>query len=664
MLQSGVESLKGIGSVRAAQLSRLGVCTVEDLLFYLPRTYRDYSVALPVAVLRHGMDCAVRVRLLSEPTCAYFHGLTLVSAEATDGTGKLRLKWYNQPYRRGQLHVGDTAVACGRIDARKGLSMLNPSLSTALPGLLPVYPLAQGLTQRALREAVERALPAVHELHDPFPQALLDRYALCPLQQALLDAHHPASREALSGARRRLAFQDVLYYLLNVELQKQERRRHTGISFDCRGVRERYLQKLPFAPTGAQLRVMEEIAGDMAAPSPMNRLLQGDVGSGKTAVALYALCVACANGYQGVLMAPTEILAGQHYETLRAIFGDAVCLLRGGLPRKRRAELLRQIASGRALAVVGTHALLQEDVRFQRLGLVVTDEQHRFGVAQRAAIADKGVRPDVLVMSATPIPRTLALLLYGDLDVSILDELPPGRKPVRTSFIPEHRREDMYAYLARQAAQGVQSYVVCPFIDATETTNGRSAEELYAELQKRLPGARIGLLHGRMRPAEKEAAIEAFRRGEVGILVTTTVIEVGVHVPNASIMVVEGADRFGLAQLHQLRGRVGRSDAQAYCFLLSDSGSETALERLSVMTTTHDGFVIAEHDLAQRGPGDFFGTRQHGESGVSLDVDTALLQQAAEAARDVLERPTAGNEQLLQAAQERYTARFSHIVMN
>ena len=664
MLQSGVETLKGIGAVRAAQLGKQGIRTVEDLLFCLPRDYRDYAVEVPVSALRHGLDCAVRVRILSEPTSSFFHGISLVSAPATDGTGKLRLKWYNQPYRRGQLHAGDTVVACGRIDARRGLSILNPLFSAELPGLLPIYPLSQGLTQRLMREAVERALAAVAELQDPIPQELLAEYDLCPLQQAIFDAHRPRERGALERARRRLAFENLLYYLLTVELQKQERRRHTGIAFDCEGVRGRYLQKLPFAPTGAQLRVMEEIARDMAAPAPMNRLLQGDVGSGKTAVALYALCIACANGYQGVLMAPTEILAQQHYDTLRAIFGDAVCLLHGGMQKGQRAAILERIASGTALAVVGTHALLQEDVRFARLGLVVTDEQHRFGVLQRAAIAEKGIRPDVLVMSATPIPRTLALLLYGDLDVSVIDEMPAGRKPVKTSFIPAHRRADMYAYLARQAAQGVQSYVVCPFIDEPEELDGVSAEGLFHELTERLPQMRIALLHGRMNGKRKQAVIDAFRRGEVDILVTTTVIEVGVHVPNASIMVIEGADRFGLAQLHQLRGRVGRSSEQAYCFLLSGSGSESALERLSVMTQTNDGFVIAEHDLEQRGPGDFWGTRQHGVGDAVPSGDMALMQQAAQAARDVIERPTVQNNALLAHACARYARRMSGIAMN
>jgi ATP-dependent DNA helicase RecG len=664
MLQAGVETLRGIGPTRAAQLQKQGVRTVEDLLHLLPREYRDYSRETPVSALRHGQDCAVRVRLISSPATAYFQGRSLVSVQATDATGKLRLKWFNQPYRRGQLQPGGTYVACGRVDARKGLSMLNPSLCRELPGLLPVYPLVQGLTQRFLRTAVAQALPAADEIFDPFPPALRAENGLYPRAHALVQAHRPDGPEALRLARRTLAFEDLLCYLLAVELLKQERRRFTGISFLAEGARKRYLGKLPFTPTEAQLRVMDEIERDMAAPFTMNRLLQGDVGSGKTAVALYALYIAVENGYQGVLMAPTEILARQHYDSLLGIFGSSACLLHGGMPKSQREKALARIENGEARAVVGTHALLQEDVRFAKLGLVVTDEQHRFGVSQRAAIANKGVRPDVLVMSATPIPRTLSLLLYGDLDVSVIDEMPAGRKPVKTSYIPAHRRDDMYAYLMCQAKKGVQSYVVCPFIDESEALDGVSAEGLFAELQDKLPGVRLGLLHGRMSGKRKAAVVEAFRDGQIDILVTTTVIEVGIHVPNASIMVVEGADRFGLAQLHQLRGRVGRDSAQAYCFLLSDNGGDAALRRLSVMAETNDGFLIAERDLEQRGPGDFYGTRQHGANDVLAGCDLSLLEQAAHAARSVMELPNAANDALLDFVRVSYAEQSMEIAMN
>ena len=665
MLKSGIEVLKGIGPSRAAQLHRLGIQTVEDLLFCLPRDYRNYSIAQPISSLQHGMDCAVRVRALSEPTMSYFHGLSLVSVSVSDGIGKMRLKWYNQPYRRTQVHAGDTVIACGRIDARRGLSMLNPTLAAELPGFVPVYPLSQGISQRLLQDAVRQALNAVSELQDPVPPDLLQRYDLLPLQEAVLEVHRPRERETLVHARRRLTFDNLLSYLLVVETQKQMRCSKRGISFSSDGVLERYLKKLPFQPTEAQIRVMGEIARDMALPTPMNRLLQGDVGSGKTAVALFALCIACANGYQAALMAPTEILAQQHFESMRSIFGDAVCYLHGGMKKQQRNAALMRIASGSALAVVGTHALLQEDVRFAKLGLVVTDEQHRFGVAQRASIAAKGESPDVLVMSATPIPRTLALLLYGDLDVSVIDQMPSGRKPVKTSFIPAHRREDMYAYLARQAKVGVQSYVVCPFIEDPESMDGVSAERLFEELRALLPDTRLTLLHGRMNGAQKQEIIDSFRNGTIDILVTTTVIEVGVHVPNASIMVIEGADRFGLAQLHQLRGRVGRSDAQAYCFLLSESGSESTLERLSALIETTDGFVIAERDLEQRGPGDFWGVRQHGERTGMPAGDTQLLEQAAEAAGWIMDHPDAsGNRELIARAMQRYADSVQDIAMN
>ena len=427
------------------------------------------------------------------------------------------------------------------------------------------------------------------------------------------------------------------------------------------------MAKLPFTLTKAQMRVLDELERDMASPVPMNRLIQGDVGSGKTAVAMNALCVAAANGYQGVLLAPTEILAQQHYDTLHALFGASVCLVTGHMKKTSRDAALSKIADGTALVAVGTHALLSQNVRFARLGLVVTDEQHRFGVTQRAVLEKKGTRPDVLVMSATPIPRTLAILLYGDLDISVLDEVPPGRKPVKTSCIPQRRRRDMYDYVARQAALGFQTYVVCPFIEPSEGAEGPSVTELLQELTKDYPQVAFGLLHGRMQEKEKNAAIEAFREGKTRVLVTTTVIEVGVHVEKATTMIIEGADRFGLAQLHQLRGRVGRGSVQSYCFLVPGSSGDMALKRLAALTETNDGFLIAERDLEQRGAGDLFGTRQHGDGDaeqLSMAGNVALLQEAKTAAEDIMTVPNAENNAFLDKALRRYAAVFDSITMN
>ena len=661
-------AIKGVGEARAKALRQLGVNTVGDLLRFLPRDFQDFSEARPVASLKHGEMAAVRVRILEEPKLARFHGMTVVSVPASDGPDRLRLKWYNQPYRKNQVFAGQTKIACGRVDRARGVAMQNPQLLDELPGLIPVYPLCRGLTQRTVRTAMRGALELLESgLQETLPDDILADYGLCPLWEALHAVHFPAARETLLAARRRLAFENMTAYLAVVELQRQNRRRMNGIAFDVSGVRERFLKKLPFALTGAQQRVLDEIDADMQSPVPMNRLVQGDVGSGKTAVALYALCVAAANGRQGALLAPTEILARQHFETLSTIFGESACLLTGNMKKRERDAALDRIESGAALCVAGTHALLQEDVRFHRLGLVVTDEKHRFGVAQRAALEKKGVRPDVLVMSATPIPRTLAMLLYGDLDVSVLDELPPGRKPVKTSCIPESRRRDMYDYVARQAAQGLQTYVVCPFIEPSDTVDGPSATALYQELREAYPAVSFGLLHGRMGQQEKEHAIARFRSGETHVLVTTTVIEVGVHVDKAAVMIIEGAERFGLAQLHQLRGRVGRGSEQAYCFLLAESGGDAALARLCALTESNDGFWIAERDLAQRGPGDFLGTRQHGEGDAALFSAAGsmeLLEEAKAAAQRVIDLPSVRNNAFLAAALARYQAKFDSIAMN
>ncbi len=668
MLNGSVEKIKGIGAKRAEALGRLGIRTAEELLRFLPRDYQDFSFATPVSALKHGQLAAVRARAADAPRTAYFHGMRVLSAKAFDETGAVTVKWYNQPYRARQLRLGETQVFCGRVDARKGLALVNPSIQEEPPGILPVYSLVSGLTQAAMRASVRAALAALPpELPDSLPAWLCGLYGLRPLSEALREAHFPESKDSLKAALRRLSFESALLYLLAVESAKSERRRQNGIAFDCAGAYEALCPRFPFVPTGAQKRAMREIAQDMSRSVPMNRLLQGDVGAGKTAVALYAMSIAVRNGYQAVLMAPTEILAEQHYGELSRLFGPEACLLSGGMRKAARDAAGSRIASGEAKYVVGTHALLESGVRFARLGLVITDEQHRFGVAQRAILQDKGVRPDVLVMSATPIPRTLALLLFGDLDVSVLDELPPGRLPVVTRYIQPGKRGDMYRYLAKCAAEGRQSYIVCPLIEESGEVEAESVTALFERLKSELPGAPLGLLHGKMRPAEKQRAIEDFRAGRTGLLVTTTVIEVGVHVPSATVMVVESAERFGLSQLHQLRGRVGRGREQAYCFLLSDHPGEDAMARIETMVRERDGFAIAEQDLAQRGAGDFLGMRQHGE-GMALRVGGALdlerLKQAREAAGEIMALPTVQNNALLDRAKETYLAAGARIAMN
>ena len=429
MLDSPLTSVKGIGPKRAELFEQLGVFCVRDLLFRLPRDYLDYSKSTPICQLVNGQSAALQVRICGQARFFRKKGMSMLSVPAQDETGKITLKWFNQPYRSGQLKNGEIVYACGRVLKKNGVALLNPSLSQALPGIVPVYSTIKGVNQRAWRDSMFAALESVwDQIHDPLPRSVQERYALVPLALALRHAHFPFSREALELARKRLDFEQTLLYFIIVEMQKQERLRQNGFAFDASGVLQKFEQKLKFQLTQAQRRVIAEIERDMQKPVPMNRLLQGDVGSGKTAVAMYALCVAAANGKQGVLLAPTEILAEQHYINLCEIFGDTVVLLKGSMKKAQRDEALRRIADGSALFVTGTHALLSSDVRFYDLGCIVTDEQHRFGVRQRAAILEKGVRPDMLVMSATPIPRTLALILYGDLDVSVIDELPPGRE--------------------------------------------------------------------------------------------------------------------------------------------------------------------------------------------------------------------------------------------
>ncbi len=667
MQNLSLTSVKGIGPKRAEQFESLGVCSVQELLYRLPRDYLDYSTVTPVVQLANGVSAAVHVRIGSTPRFFRAKGMTITSVTAQDETGNVTLKWFNQPYRSAQVKAGDTVYACGRVIRKKSVSIVNPMIADALPGILPVYSTIKGLNQRTWRDAIRAALEAVwDDIPDTLPAAIREHYELAPLALALRHAHFPISREALAIARKRLDFENALLYFTAMEMQKADRARQNGFAFDTRGVFEKFRAKLSYELTNAQKRSIDEIALDMQKPIPMNRLLQGDVGSGKTAVAMYALCVAAANGKQGVLLAPTEILAEQHFSSMQDIFGSSVVLLTGGMKKSERDAVLKRVADGTALCVVGTHALLSGDVRFNDLGCVVTDEQHRFGVRQRAAMMEKGIRPDMLVMSATPIPRTLALILYGDLDISVIDELPPGRKEIKTSIVPQKKRADMYRYIAEQAEKKVQTYVVCPLIEESESIDCPSMDEIYTEIKEALPQTRIGKLHGQIREQEKKRVMRAFRDGKIDVLVATTVIEVGVHVPNACIMVVEGAERFGLSQLHQLRGRVGRSSAQSYCFLLYGSQNEEENQRMKAMTQTNDGFEIAQKDLLLRGPGDFIGVRQHGDGAISALVgtmDVRMLEQAGKAAKEIVFTPTDENERVICHAMERFDS-MADIAMN
>ena len=664
-LDAPVQYARGVGPARAQLLSRLGVSSVRDLLYHLPRRLEDRSHLRAIYDLRHGSVETVqgvigRVRQFRPRSR---RGLVITRAAVADASGVLHAVWYNQPYLARLLREGRRLFLHGRVQRQSGeIQMVAPEFELIdeteealhVGRIVPIYPSTDGLSQRVLRTIMQHALDDhAADLAEWLPDAARRRHGLADLPAALRQAHFPETLEAQAAARHRLVYEELL--LLQVLLLRQKaaaeaapRAVHYGAAGDLVA---RFHQGLRFALTSAQRRTITEITDDLSGPHPMNRLLQGDVGSGKTVVAASALLRAAGGGAQGALMAPTEILAGQHYLTLRELLtplGVNVLLLVGGLSRASRLEALQQIADGRADIVVGTHALIEEDVAFERLGLVVVDEQHRFGVGQRAALRGKGARPDVLVMTATPIPRTLALTWYGDLDVSTLDELPPGRSPIKTYARPTSRRPQVYEFVRAQVEEGRQAYIVCSLIEESDKLQAEAATELAARLQSTvLRGLRVDVLHGRMRIEERDAAMRALRRGDIDVLVATTVIEVGIDIPNASVMVIEDADRFGLSQLHQLRGRVGRGAHQAYCILIADpkSGDGAVSARLQAMVDTTDGFRIAQRDLELRGAGELLGDRgggglrQHGVTDLRIaDLlrDYQWLERARRDAAGVL----------------------------
>ena len=662
-----LSTIRGIGPARLKAFEAAGIRSVRDLVMFLPRDYRDLSAFTPLCEVRPGDTVSVRVRVAGEVSQRRARKLVITKVYVTDGSETMAVVWYNQPWLKDQLTRDRELLLYGRCEARGGTIQLSCPTIEQETGLIPVYRNISGVPAKAMRQCMEAALKVCEgQWPDELPESIRRRHGLCERNFAMRNAHFPDSREALEAARRRIAFEELLLYQVALTLCRRRGEPGVQIASDEADLEE-YWGKMPFPPTGAQKRVLQEIASDMRTPNAMARMVQGDVGSGKTAVAFGAIYMAVRGGYQAALMAPTEVLARQHYEGAKAMLeplGMKAGLLVGSLTQKQHRIAHEAIASGEWDVVIGTHALITEGVEYKNLGLTVTDEQHRFGVRQRTELSRKGEAPNVLVMSATPIPRTLSLILYGDLDISIIDELPPGRKGVKTRIVPEDKRQGMYGFLRSEVHKGRQVYVVCPLVEESEAVDALPAEVVYENLRTRdLPDLRIELVHGRMKAADKDAVLEKFRRGEADVLVSTTVIEVGVNVPNASVMVVENAERFGLAQLHQLRGRVGRGSDEAWCFLMAEPN-----DRLKFLASTTDGFKIAQKDMELRGPGDLFGTRQSGSivCGVgTLAGDTQLLKEVHDEARSLLrDRDSADAQAVIRLAQDAYVQKFRDAAVN
>ncbi len=674
-LNTAISSFLRVGKASASRLARLGVHTAQDLLYYFPFRYEDFRTIVPIAGLREGQMVTVRARVeIIANRRTFRRRAMLTEALVSDGNNSLRVVWFNQPFLIKNIHPGDEIFLSGVVKGDMlGAQLVSPSYEKVPAGstthtarMVPMYPLTQGLTQKQLRALMKQVVPLAKEVPDWLPANLQEEHDLIPLSDALMGIHFPADEIDLQKSTERLKFDELFIIQLKAELSKRDRetRPAPAITFHEAEVKH-FVSHLPFALTKAQKIAAWEILKDIAKPAPMNRLLCGDVGSGKTVVAALALYNTALTGFQGALMAPTEILAEQHFASLQKVFSDLdvnCALLTGSTSAKDRAAILHNLATGAIQVAVGTHALLTEDVHFSKLGIVIVDEQHRFGVAQRKFIKDKGSAVHFLSMTATPIPRSLALMLYGDLDVSVLSELPPGRKKIITRLAEPKNRDKAYQFIREQIGQGRQTFVVCPLISVEDAKKNKLTKEQgdipqisnfkfqisnddrktvmseYERLSKEIfPDIKVGYLHGKMKPKEKERVMDDFKNHKLGILVSTSVIEVGVDVPNASVMMIEGAEKFGLAQLHQFRGRVGRSSHQSYCILFTDSDSSKSLERLKYFEAHTDGFKLAEKDLEIRGPGEVYGAEQSGmmETRLAKLADVGILKKARDAAHSV-----------------------------
>lgn len=667
-----ISNIKGIGDKKARLLAKIGIHTVSDLLYYLPRSYEEPGQFCNIADISEGGVYTVAGYVSEEPHKKRIRkGLSLTSFSIFDETGRTEAVFFNQPYISNTIKKGEKVYLSGtvRLFANK-LSFTNPALNKKPPdsdGLQPVYSLTLGLSQKSMRLAVKSALNLVSNIKDIFPENFRIQYGLSDLQSALANIHFPKTTIALETARYRILFEEFLLFCIAL-CEKERSSGKNAFALNCDDDNKKlFFDKLWFSPTAAQLRVMREIESDLNNTAPMNRLVQGDVGSGKTIAALYAMYICVKSGFQCAMMAPTEVLAEQHFASAQRMFFDMninIELITGGMTASHRKNKLENIAGGQTDIIIGTHALLYDNVHFARLGLVITDEQHRFGVSQRAALESKTNAPHTLIMSATPIPRTLALIIYGDTNLSVIDEMPPGRKPVKTFCVPEEKREAMYQYIEKEIVKGAQVFVVCPLVEECDDIGIRSSQQVYEYLSKRFAKYGVSLLHGKMNSKYKNDALRKFKEQKYKILVSTTVIEVGVDVPAATIIIIENAERFGLAQLHQLRGRVGRSDSTSYCFLMSNKKDN---KRLEILCKSNDGFKIAEEDLRLRGPGQYLGGRQSGGSDIymsGLIKNYKLLEKTRQIARQLINDDAHLYNNLSYCAKSRFSKRFDKTTIN
>ena len=645
-ITDSVDSLKGVGPKTAALFAKLKVNTIDELLRFYPRNYLSYDEPCDIADARAGERVAIEGTVQTYVDIKKIRKLTLVTCVVKDGTGTVKMVWYNSPFLKQVFHVGQSFVFVGNLSIRNNqLTMEHPEYYTMeqyrkmKSTLQPVYPLTEGLSNKTVTKAIQAALPLLSEINDVVPEAVVERYSLMPLTEAVQGVHFPDDFDSMLRCRNRLVFDEFFLFLARMRMIREHtvKAENRYVMSDFSEV-DRFIEELPFELTEGQKNAVAEIRQDISGTIVMNRLVQGDVGSGKTAVAEIAILTAVKNGYQAAFMAPTEVLAVQHYESLTKDFekyGVRVKLLVGSTKLSEKRRIYEALSNGEIDVLVGTHALIQDKVNYKNLALVITDEQHRFGVRQRAKLSEKGEEPHVLVMSATPIPRTLAIIMYGDLDISVIKDMPDNRKPIKNCVVGPKYRPTAYRFMYDQIKEGHQIYIICPMVEASENMEAENVTEYQERLKEVFPDTvHIAYLHGKMSPDEKNVIMESFARGDIDILVSTTVIEVGINNPNATVMMIENAEKFGLAQLHQLRGRVGRGNAQSYCIMLCSSENKEALERLDILNKSNDGFFIANEDLKLRGPGDFFGVRQSGDMLFHLgDIynNADILKQANEA---------------------------------